>query len=383
MQDIAFVSLKIPKFGCSQPSDFGVFKGTNQRLERKENAVMEKSKDKKRYPLTVLVALLMLLSFLTGVLASGLLLKTSDNTPVAEIEIDLSNPEGDSEESASSSEQDMESEGAQAEDAAEEDEESESSPVSGQAQGGNKKKPAGSSTQTVVQTTPLFYRDPKAVFQDAEGRWKGTATVQIMKAQYDENGDVTVKSAYGDKVVAPGTANSYYFDIKNTGNTSIHYNINTETVLEVTAEGQTYTVPMEARFYDYKGRYLLGTENSYADMAGLDGLATSGNLSPKHYARYFLDWRWPFEGNDELDTMLGNLSAESDSVVVTVKINMTATGTGGVEGGEIIGGGIALDSVQTGDSARIGLWVCLCMMSGCMLILLLFARRRGEEDEEA
>ena len=78
-----------------------------------------------------------------------------------------------------------------------------------------------------------------------------------------------------------------------------------------------------------------------------------------------------FDGDDEFDTMLGNLAAEGEELTVKVAFNVTAAYDPNAGGGSPI----------TGGSSNIGLWVALFVISTFTLIIQLFLRKR-EQDEE-
>ena len=75
--------------------------------------------------------------------------------------------------------------------------------------------------------------------------------------------------------------------------------------------------------------------------------------------------------DDEFDTMLGNLAAEGEELTVKVAFNVTAAYNPNAGGGSPI----------TGGSSNIGLWVAFFVISAFTLIILLFLRKR-EQDEE-
>ncbi len=303
-------------------------------------------KKKLHIPTAVLVALL-LLAFFTGVLASGLLLTVGEGTPKTEIDIKLQNAPPTA------------------------------TPLSPLASL-NSAPPmlratepgTGSISTTVPVTKPPV---PDSEIGDAQGVWKKNTVISLFKAVYDnESGEITVRSAYGDKVIAPGTANSYYFDIRNTGEIPLSYTLTAQAELTFVRNGERLSVPIVAKFYDYKGKYLLGSADSYADMQGLDSIHQTGGLSVGHYARYTLEWAWPFEGNDELDTLIGSLAAEGDTVDISVTLQITAQ-----EDPNAVGG-----VPKTGDWNQLGLWLTLGLVAAMLLLLLLFVRRREDSVDE-
>ena len=195
--------------------------------------------------------------------------------------------------------------------------------------------------------------------------------IQVFYAEYGKDGEITVKSDFGDKVVAPGTENSYNLYVRNVGKVPISYILEAESRITVDVNGQQTEIPIEASFYTPRSSYLLGGEESLENLGKLDGVKDSSGLSPEHQAKYTLCWSWPFDCDDEFDTLLGNLAAEGEELTVKVAFNVTAAYNPNAGGGSPI----------TGGSSNIGLWVALFVISTFTLIILLFLRKR-EQDEE-
>lgn len=195
--------------------------------------------------------------------------------------------------------------------------------------------------------------------------------IQVFCAEYDNDGKITVKSDYGNQVVAPGTENSYDLYVRNVGNVPISYVLEAQSRITVDVNGKQTEIPIKANFIDPNNNYLLGKENETDSLAKLDGVKDSSGLSPQHQAKYTLYWSWPFDGDDEFDTLLGNLAAEGEELTVKVAFSVTASYDPNAEGG----------ALMTGDSSNIGLLAALFVISAFTLIILLFWRKR-EQDEE-
>lgn len=195
--------------------------------------------------------------------------------------------------------------------------------------------------------------------------------IQVFYAEYDNNGEFTVKSDFGDKIVAPGTENSYDLYVRNVGKAPISYILEAESHITVDVNGTQTEIPIEASFYTPRSSYLLGGEDSLENLGKLDGVTDNGGLSPQNQAKYTLCWRWPFDGDDEFDTMLGNLAAEGEVLTIKVAFSVTASYDPNAAGGSPI----------TGDSSNIGLWVAFFVISAFTLIILLFLRKK-ENDED-
>lgn len=195
--------------------------------------------------------------------------------------------------------------------------------------------------------------------------------IQIFNAEYESDGNITVKSAFGNHVVAPGTENSYDIYVRNVGKVPISYVLEAQSRITFDVNGKQIEIPIKANFSDPNNNYLLGSENEKVSLAKLDKLKDSSGLSPEHQAKYTLNWSWPFDGDDEFDTLLGNMAAEGEELTVKVAFSVAASYDPNAEGG----------TLMTGDSTNIGLWVALFVTSTFTLIILLFLRKK-ENDEE-
>lgn len=198
--------------------------------------------------------------------------------------------------------------------------------------------------------------------------WQGETDIEIFRIRYDNaSAELTVNSDSGDQVLAPGTQNTYSFALENTGTTSVQY----EMTMEAYFTDGTHLIPVAARVYDHAGNYLAGSQDHWADVLELNGVTDSGTLSAGYVMPYTLQWEWPFELDDEYDTMLGNLAVEED-ITLTIVINTLASHSP-------TGGGIP----QTGDTVPVKLLLGLMLGSGAGLVLLLWVpRRKGEENAQ-
>ncbi|MGN1319961.1 MAG: hypothetical protein ACI4U6_02465 [Acutalibacteraceae bacterium] len=198
--------------------------------------------------------------------------------------------------------------------------------------------------------------------------------IQIFYAEYGNDGKISVKSEFGDKVVAPGTENQYDLYVRNVGEVPISYVLEAQSFLTVNIDGKQIEIPIEASFSAPNNNYLLGGEDNLEHLAQLDGVNDSSGLSPKHQAKYTLHWNWPFEGDDELDTLLGNLADEGEELKVKVAFNLTAVYDPDAEGGSPI----------TGDLITVRILVALFVITVLFgLILLLFWKKREQDEENA
>ena len=198
-------------------------------------------------------------------------------------------------------------------------------------------------------------KNPSVDFEDSNeggGKWKSGKNVDMFKAQYENGeGTPTVVSQDGTKIIAPGTKTTYRFTMNNDGNMAVDYFTDLDFVLKIGNETVTdYQFPLQVRLLNDRGEYLIGNENTYEQVAKASLDQYRSILGAKSFETFELQLIWLFEGgNDELDTMYGDLSAEK-GVTLTLTINTTAeesldpTAQGGtkmeVEGTEEYGGTI-------------------------------------------
>ncbi|MCH5321312.1 MAG: hypothetical protein J1E36_06085 [Eubacterium sp.] len=203
------------------------------------------------------------------------------------------------------------------------------------------------------------------------------ADEKIFKFSYDETGKVTVIGPEGneDKLFAPGTSNIYQFTLANTGDVALDYYME----MEAYYEGTDLWIPIEARLWDYNNNYLVGSADEMVDVIELNSVEESGELGAGRNAVYNLEWQWPFErGDDEYDTMLGNLAVDED-LELHIVIRTVAVHDGDPDDPDA---GL-INPPYTGDSSQL---VLLCVLSGgsfaglCIMIFAFFKSSRKEKE---
>lgn len=299
----------------------------------------------KKLSLSVLVIALALAVAVSFVAISHLLIKTGKENPSASIDVSVSDNDGNNNSNNSNS-----------------------SDNSNNSDNSDNNK-TESTVSTPVQSEASEEPKPEVDLMGGNGEVYHKE-IQVFHAEYDENGEVTVKSANGDKVVAPGTENQYDLYVKNTGDVPIRYTLEAQSFLTVNIGGEEVQVPVDASFSTPKNSYILGDEDGLEHLSGLDGVTDNGGLSSKHQAKYTLTWSWPYGGDDEFDTLLGNLAAEDEELTVKVAFNVTAYYDPNAAGG----------TPMTGDN--LGLWVALFVVSAFGMIILLFLRKNGNDEEK-
>ena len=136
-------------------------------------------------------------------------------------------------------------------------------------------------------------------------------------------------------------------------------------------------IPINGRINRYDGEWVAGNQDEYVEMSELNGVYDEAVLGAGKYTYYTLDWQWPFEtGNDEHDTMLGNLAVDED-LTLTIEIRTIASCSADPYDDS------GITAPKTGDSANVMLYVAL--MGGailCMLIMLWYKEKNTEADYE-
>lgn len=200
--------------------------------------------------------------------------------------------------------------------------------------------------------------------------WTTNTKVDIFSISYkDGDKNISVKSNDDNKLIAPGTENSYVFKLKNTGNTALDY------VLDVNAyiSSSKYEIPIQSRIKRYDGKCITGSADEFVDIKSLDKAYDADVLGKDRYTYYTLEWIWPFEtGDDKNDTFLGNMILEED-ISFTIEIKTIATAN------QDNGAGEGIYSPDTGDDRNILLWLILFFGSLTGLIFLSVKKQKMKD----
>ncbi len=215
---------------------------------------------------------------------------------------------------------------------------------------------------------------PEMLASDDQVRWETNTQVDLFKTAYaNEQGVITVESADGKKVIAPGTSNDYEFSLKNTGNISLDYTMNLSSVFDFVDR----KLPMEVRLRS-GDRWILGGDDVWAQPEELTELRETGTLPVNRYVTYTFEWQWPFEsGADDTllgdlnDTVLGNAAVEQE---VTFQLDIAVQSM-------VTPGAVSSDSQGEELLTPLTLWNALSrivfpglLLLGLGLILLIFWR---------
>ena len=233
---------------------------------------------------------------------------------------------------------------------------------------------AAASTQMDGQSEISQGETSKYQAGDGTGTWTTDTKVELFRVQYENDQKiVTVCGKDGDEVIAPGTGNDYTFWLKNTSNGTADYEMSVEAYV-TSGEAE---IPVKARMKKDGGDYLLGSEGQWDEVLALNGVSDKATLGANRYARYTLEWQWPFEsGDDELDTALGN-QTEGKDIALTVVIKTVTSANADSDLSEDISQPGKLGVLpKTGDGARIMLYLLLLVGAGLLIVVMLAKRRR-------
>jgi len=213
--------------------------------------------------------------------------------------------------------------------------------------------------------------NPNFEVSDEKKVWVTDTKVDIFHMSYENSEKkVTVKSNKKDKLIAPGTENSYIFKLKNTGNVPLDYELDIDAY--ISPDG--YQIPIECRIYRYDGKWIAGQSDKYVDISTLDSTYDRDCLGSSRYTYYTLEWLWPFEsGNDENDTLLGNMAVKED-ITLTIEIKTIATAN------ENISNNKGIYSPDTGDDRNILFWAVLFVASFILLIITSVIKSKSESN---
>ncbi len=145
---------------------------------------------------------------------------------------------------------------------------------------------------------------PGVTTEGLEAKWETETSIDLFKTTYsDANGNVTVQSNNGDKVIAPGTTNYYIFTIKNTGNISLDYSLVLDGVFQI----QDHPLPFYVRLrcgYEW----LVGDPEHWIHVDELGEVTAQRTLPRNTSDTYVFEWQWPYEADKESDQLIGDLN---------------------------------------------------------------------------
>ncbi len=222
---------------------------------------------------------------------------------------------------------------------------------------------------------------PGGALPEMEASWETETSVDLFKTAYTgPDGTITVESSNGDKVIAPGTSNTYYFTLKNTGNIALDYTLILEGVFKLADKD----IPMFVRL-SRDNDWIMGSADSWIHVDEMKEILESDTLPRGKSATYLFEWMWPYEMDDETDILVGDLldtliaSDANDTELGDLYFDVDSQFVLNIEINSMITAGAF---AEFADGAPImPRFVLACTMSGLILgsglwlLILLFVRR--------
>ncbi len=114
---------------------------------------------------------------------------------------------------------------------------------------------------------------------------------------------------YGERLIAPGSEGYYLFRVKNGRSRAIKFTLGIK-------EGD-FHIPLEYRLAtdELTPRGLTDWQTAALDS---ETVSSAVQLAASGERRYRIEWRWPFDGNDVVDTALGS----RDGRIYTLHLNI-------------------------------------------------------------
>ena len=212
----------------------------------------------------------------------------------------------------------------------------------------------------------------------------GVAQLNLFDSKYGD--PVTVGSADGSKLVAPGTGKQTMIRLYNRFVKPIFFKVVLYQYQENVPEDINMRDKLQTRLLDaIDGRgFADDTKPVLPEGVTEDQVirAVTGKISAQKYQDFDISWLWDFEaeGKDGEDTLLGSLAAEGKDPNVTLGVYIVAQmdiSGGGGGSGDVI----KPESPNTGDSG-IGVYLGLTAVCGGMLMLLLWEKRKARKCED-
>ena len=190
----------------------------------------------------------------------------------------------------------------------------------------------------------------------------------IFSAEYKNgSGEIFIQSHNGDKVIAPGASTEYTIRIKNDDKVALDYSFKPI----VNKKGPE--IPIQVRLITPDQEYLVGdakTWGTFDDLVDIDYTAT---IAKNAVHEYELEWRWLYEsGNDEYDTLLGNLPSGSVSIDVGMELH-SAVNLSGKANGTWLDYGV--------EGILIAIIFFILLLIAIILLIISIIRRKEKEPE--
>lgn len=216
----------------------------------------------------------------------------------------------------------------------------------------------------------LVEKNFRVATDDKDKIWDTKSDIDIFDSSITNKDEIViVKSDNGDNLIAPGTFNEYTFNLKNTGNIAIDYDVNMRAILKINnVESSFENFPIVVRLKNYNGEYLLGNDETWLSIEEINDFLDQGILGVNNYAYYTLEWKWDGK-DDKLDTALGT-SAVSNDIDLIVEISTSSTPA---EKPSATGGIIQVDNDLINQETKIGGTIKVIPFTILIILIILIS----------
>lgn len=229
-------------------------------------------------------------------------------------------------------------------------------------------------------TVPLVEEEINLIVKDDQKEWKKSTKIDIFKTTYtNDKNEVIVNSDNNDKVIAPGTSNEYTFNLKNTGNFNLEYELKLEPSLIINEQLTEFKeFPIKVRLKDAENKYLLGNEEKWESIENLNSITEKNNLEVNNYAYYILEWKWESEENNSTDTQMG-----LDTIEKTIELQIDIKTTASISSNKVIPN---QKEIKNNDNEiKYIPWIITIIIVLLILITIYIIKRnkdRGEDNDK-
>ena len=215
-----------------------------------------------------------------------------------------------------------------------------------------------------VRLLDYITKDDKAVMMQSGLDTK----LELFSVEYEnESGEITVRGAEGQEVIAPGTSVDYTIRLSNKDKVALDYSL----VPDISFTSK-YDIPIVFRMIDEDGNYIIGDAKTWASADDAKALFETGTILKGQSVEYVFQWQWLFEsGNDEYDTLLGTMS-DIENIGVSVSFELAAAANLDID----LNGGFAESGLEY--ITVIAIMLALLIAAVILMIIYMVKKRRRE-----
>ncbi|MBP5314009.1 MAG: hypothetical protein J6Y65_03700 [Eggerthellaceae bacterium] len=165
------------------------------------------------------------------------------------------------------------------------------------------------------------------VVGDEKGTWSKETSINLFNPAYYSSSasEETAKSRDGRPIVAPGTEGVYSFNITNESNNIVDVIVDVLIDVRYSGEDHADTLPLLFKVFSSLSGYIVGGDLQWGTIADVHRLGHFQQLEVGQTGSYMIRWKWDFDNDDEVDTMIGNMASQNDfSIAVSIPISVEA-----------------------------------------------------------